>query len=122
MPGVAAAAYPPESFRPAPPVEKPMCPVCRGPLPASTTRPRQYCSTACRRVREHELRRATRAVERADNELATARARLAGVIRTSWLDTPESLQRAADYWQAEAADANKRLTALYQDDDTAPPG
>ena len=54
------------------PADASLCVKCSGPVPQATTgRPRRYCSVACRRAIEFELRRIERRLERLEDEAAS---------------------------------------------------
>jgi predicted nucleic acid-binding Zn ribbon protein len=50
------------------------CAVCRTPIaPSATGRPPAYCSAACRRVREYQIRRVDRLLQRLEERASEVR-------------------------------------------------
>lgn len=87
------------------------CPQCGAgfePLPGRTGRPQAYCSTSCRRAREYAIKRAQRAVERADRELTLVREEEA--TTGGWY-----ANRRVPFWEAEILQRREALDKLLAD-------
>lgn len=85
------------------------CLICRSRLQQPATgRPRVYCGPTCRRAAEYEIRRTQSLL------LAAEKAELR--YRGEWLTGPEwrasSAEKAAHYWDLEAAKLRERLRTL----------
>jgi hypothetical protein len=79
------------------------CLICKEPLEQPTTgRPRVYCSTACRRAAELEIRRCNRRLERLEESASNLRL---------WGTATKQLPRV----EAEIERAQARLLALLAD-------
>lgn len=76
------------------------CAKCSAPLiQPATGRPRRYCSTPCRKLGEHEVRRLVRRLERTENDAAKAalEAELIDVRPGYWpSDSKREHRRAAE--------------------------
>ena len=85
-----------------------ICPQCGAgfePQEGRPGRPQVYCSATCRRAREYAIKRAQRAVERAERELTDQRARVAD----GWWHRAEELEA---FWVAEVDRTRAALEAL----------
>lgn len=90
--------------------EKLACVKCGGPLEKPATgRPPRWCSTACRRLAEYELRRINRRLEKLEGRASRLR-HSPDVGAKDWLGRTHAQALAGT--QAEIVEAETRLRAL----------
>ncbi len=104
------------------PTRPSQCVMCGGelPEPASTGRPRSYCSMPCKRAAEYELRRAQSLLLSAERSEARERSLALGVDH-SWKG--QRHKDAAKFWAGEVERLQGRLVVLLSgagDEDLAP--
>jgi sugar-specific transcriptional regulator TrmB len=98
--------------------EKLACVKCGRPLEKPATgRPPAYCSTACRRLAEYELRRINRRLEKLEGRASRLR-HSPDVGAKDWAGRTHAEALAA--CEAEIADAEKRLRALLDAAESLP--
>ena len=100
-------------------MEKVACLKCGGPLPErpATGRPPAYCSVACRRAAEFEIRRLNRRLETLETKASALRHGRDTGIRDWQGRTPQMALADAE---GEIADAEARLRALLAGEEDGP--